>query len=72
MTLGNMAYHNDSLCGELRKAVPLLSKLLSDPVSKIRYNSIGKLTIDFLTKVVGCPSCKFVFKRRAKIEHIVG
>ena len=55
MTLGNMAYHNDSLCGELRKAVPLLSKLLSDPVSKIRYNSIGKLTIDFLTKVVGMP-----------------
>jgi len=43
MTLGNMAYHNDSLCGELRKAVPLLSKLLSDPVSKIRYNSVAAL-----------------------------
>lgn len=41
-TLGNMAYHNDSLYNPLRKCIPLLVKLLSDPVSKIRYNSIGK------------------------------
>ena len=47
-TLGNMAYHSDSLYIPLRKCIPLLVKLLSDPVSKIRYNSVGKYFVSYI------------------------
>ncbi|XP_065054250.1 serine/threonine-protein kinase 36-like [Rhopilema esculentum] len=40
-TIGNMAYHNDTLYNDLKQAVPLLNKHLYDPISKVRYNAIA-------------------------------
>ncbi|XP_071946341.1 serine/threonine-protein kinase 36-like [Antedon mediterranea] len=41
--IGNAAYHNANLYGQLSSAVPPLVQLLKDPVSKTRTNAAGAL-----------------------------
>lgn len=56
--IGNAAFHSNQLYMKLSPSIPLLVRLLRDPVAKIRANSSGKVCLvifNVFAKLVSLP-----------------